>query len=79
MKNTTILFIGMDTHKETTDVAYVEEDTIISLTTWANSLATNDLWKNCLGSYSPSTPKQHCILLMKPTLAAIGSIDYSAN
>ena len=77
MNKHSILFIGLDTHKTFTEVAYIEDVCGAKPQHLGRILSNKSAFKNALGNCNLSTRKQPCISFMKLVPVVIGYIDYS--
>ena len=74
MSKHNILFIGLDTHKVSTEVAHIEDQRGAKLFTKEKLKQPKPQSLNLLGNINLNTPVRHCILFMKQVPVVIGFI-----
>ena len=72
-----ILFIGLDTHKTFTEVAYIEVQRGAKTIHLGKILSNKAAFKELADNYNQNTLTLHFILFTKQALADIGFIVYS--
>lgn len=72
MINDNIVFIGLDTHKEFTEVAYCQDHRGDKPIHQGKIKTTKQAFEKLVRQFQSKYPKATCILSMRPVLADIG-------
>ena len=76
MSKDNIVFIGLDTHKVSTEVAHIEDQRGAKTVHHGKLKPLKLPSQSLLGNINPNTHKQPCILFMKQAPVAIGFTVY---